>query len=139
VSDARTRLLDEHLAAENRHDLDGIMETFAAGAALVLNGHAFTDRSTIRRAHEGLGFGDRGAFSDLRVDEVARFVTPAAIVLEQRLSGRHTGTFEGIAPTGQRFEVPLCTVYVFDPDARLASERVYFDRVVLLRQLGALA
>jgi predicted ester cyclase len=138
VNDARARLLDDHLAAENRHDLDGIMETYGAGAVLVLNGHVFTDRSTILRAHDGLGFGDRGAFSDLRVEERARFVSPDAIVLEQRLSGRHTGPFEGIEPTGRHFEVPVCTVYVFGPDARLTSERVYFDRGLLRRQLGAL-
>ena len=137
MNDAPARLLGEHLAAENRHDLDGIMETFAEGAELVLNGHVFTDRNTIRRAHDGLGFGDRGAFSELRVDERTRFVTPAAIVLEQRLSGRHNGPFEGIEPAGRRFEVPICTVYVFGADGRLASERVYFDRLLLLRQLGA--
>jgi len=137
VSDARARGLDQHLAAENRHDLDGIMATYSPDAVLVLNGHALTAPKTIRRAHDALGFADRGAFSELRVEERVRFVSADAIVLEQELSGRHVGTFEGLAPTGRRFAVPVCTVYVFADDGRLASERVYFDRAVLRRQLGA--
>lgn len=133
----RERVLGDHLRAENEHDLDGIMATFTPDATLVLNGQTFTGTDIIRRAHAALGFGERGGFSDLRVEEVKRHAAPAAIVLEERLSGRHTGTWEGLAATGRTFEVPLCTVYQFAADGRLEAEHVYFDSALLLKQLGA--
>ena len=133
---ARERVLAEHLRAENDHDLDGIMATFTPDATLVLNGQTFTGTDIIRRAHAALGFADHGGFSDLHIAEVARHAAPGAIVLEERLSGRHTGTWEGLTATGRTFEVPLCTVYQFAADGRLVAEHVYFDSVLLLRQLG---
>ena len=133
---ARERVLAEHLRAENDHDLDGIMATFTPDATLVLNGQTFEGTDIIRRAHAALGFGDHGGFSDLHIAEVARHAAHGAIVLEERLSGRHTGTWEGLTATGRTFEVPLCTVYQFAADGRLAAEHVYFDSALLLRQLG---
>jgi hypothetical protein len=34
--------------------------------------------------------------------------------------------------------VPLCGVYTFDDEDRLAGERIYYDRATVLRQLGVL-
>jgi hypothetical protein len=33
-------------------------------------------------------------------------------------------------------DFPLCGVYTFDADDRLAGERIYYDRATVLRQLG---
>jgi hypothetical protein len=38
--------------------------------------------------------------------------------------------------TGRRVEFPLCGVYTFDPDDRLAGEKIYYDRATVLRHLG---
>jgi len=129
-------VLADHLRAENAHDLDGIMATFTPDATLVLNGQTFTGTDIIRRAHAALGFGERGGFSDLRVEEVERHAAADTIVLEERLRGRHTGTWEGLAATGGTFEVSLCTVYRFAADGRLVAEHVYFDSALLLKQLS---
>jgi len=88
--------LQAHLDAENAHDLDGIVATFAEDAVLVLNGELFRGRDLIRKVHEGFGFGGHGAFSELKVREVDRCVTEKATVLEERLSGRQTGRWEGL-------------------------------------------
>lgn len=132
----RERGLAEHLRAENAHDLDAIMATFTPDATLVLNGRTFTGLDLIRRAHAALGFAAGGGFSDLRVVEVKRHAAAAAIVLEERLSGRHTGTWEGFAASGRTFEIPLCTVYEFADDGRLCAEHVYFDSALLQKQLA---
>jgi predicted ester cyclase len=52
--------------------------------------------------------------------------------------GRHTGEWQGIAATGRKIEVAVCTVYKFDERGKLASENVYFDTGSLLKQLGVL-
>jgi len=136
---ARVALLEEHLRAENAHELEAIMETFGHGATMILNGYTFEDHAGIRALHEEFGFGEGGGFSDLRIEERQRYIAGDAIVLEQTLSGRHTGTWQGLAATARSFKVAVCTVYTFDEEGKLAGENAYFDRALLLKQLGALA
>ena len=50
--------------------------------------------------------------------------------------GTHLGAWRGLPATGRRVEVPLCGVYTFDSDNRLAGEKIYYDRGIVLRQLG---
>jgi len=52
------------------------------------------------------------------------------------IRGTHLGEWRGLPATGRRVEVPLCGVYTFDADDRLAGERIYYDRGTVLRQLG---
>jgi hypothetical protein len=134
----RVRCLEEHIQAENSHDVNAIMKTFAENGMLVFNGMPLDDHDKIRFLHEGLGFGEQGGFSDLRVEEKQRYVSEEAIVLEQVVSGRHTGEWQGIAPTGRKVEVAVCTVYKFDEEGKLSSENVYIDTGSLLKQLGVL-
>jgi hypothetical protein len=42
-----------------------------------------------------------------------------------------------VPATGRRLELPLCGIYTFDADDRLAGERIYYDRGTVLRQLAA--
>lgn len=134
----RAALLEEHLRAENEHDLEAIMETFGQGAVMILNGYTFEDHNGIRALHEEFGFNDNGGFSDLRVEVRRRHNATDAIILEQTLSGRHTGTWQGYGATGRSFKVAVCTVYTFDEEGKIVGENAYFDRAFLLKQLGAL-
>ena len=134
----RVRCLEEHIQAENSHDVNAIMKTFAHNGQLVFNGLPLGDSDRIRALHEELGFGEQGGFSDLRVEEMQRYISKEAITLEQVVSGLHTGNWQGIAATGRKIKVAVCTVYKFDEEGKLASENVYFDTGGLLKQLGAL-
>lgn len=134
----RLRLVEEHVRAENKHDLDRIMATFGDTPRFVLNGVDIVGHDAIRGLYESFGFGERGSFSDVAVSVRYRHMSANAIVLELSLSGRHSSEWQGVAATGRLFEVPLCAVITFDPDGKMAGERVYFDSAVLLRQLGAL-
>jgi hypothetical protein len=55
------------------------------------------------------------------------------------VTGEHTGTWQGIAATGRKIESPVCAIFVFDEEGKVASERVYFDGTLLLKQLGVLS
>lgn len=136
---ARIKLLNEHLEAENQYDIEGIMSTYEQDAAVVINGNVFSGLESIRKFHERLGFDQNGGFSNLRVGERHRYVQVEAIIIEQTLSGIHTGTWQGIAATGRSFEVPVCTVYTFGRENKLVGESVYFDSLLLLRQLEVAA
>jgi len=128
--------LEKHLQAENDHDLNTIMETFGKNSVLVFNGIRFDTLEKIRALHQEFGFGDNGGFSNLKVEVQKRHVAPNTIILEQIISGKHTGVFQGIPPTGKPFSVAVCTIYSFDGEGKLAEERVYFDQSLLFNQLG---
>jgi hypothetical protein len=128
-------LLDEHLAAENAHDLDRIMATYGAAPVVVLNGRRIEGHSAIREFHRSFGFGGGGSFGEVHVAERHRHVTGDAVVIEQTLTGKHAGPWRDVAPTGRRVELAACTAYVFDERGMLAAERVYFDAGWLEAQL----
>ncbi len=137
--EARLRVVDEHMRAENAHDVDAIMRTFVEDPTFVVNGDTISGQGNVRAFYEGFGFGGGGGFADIRVEERGRHVGDDAVVLEVVVTAEHAGTWQGIPATGRRFEVPLCAVFLFDAEGKLAGERVYMDGSLLLRQLGVIS
>ena len=81
ISEAHIKMLEEHLPAENAHDVNGIMDTFSQSAKFTLNGNTYGGHNLIRVAHERFGFSEGGSFSDLRVEENRRYTSDSAIIL----------------------------------------------------------
>ncbi len=131
-------LVEEHLEAENRHDLDHLMETFGRQPSFGLNDLKLEGNDAIRALYDGFGFGDRGGFSNLACQVVRRHIGDDSITVELMLQGLHTGEWQGIPATGKAFGVPACAVFDFDEENRIAAERVYLDMGLLIRQLGVL-
>ena len=129
--------LDAHLKAENDHNIAAIMKTFADTSEVVWGGRVFRGHNAIRKLHEGMGFGETGAFSGLEVIERKRHRLGTTIIVEQTVKGRHTGTWEELPASGRTFEVPVCTVYEFDAEGVLISERPYLDRSLIAKQIRA--
>jgi hypothetical protein len=121
-------LLDEHLAAENGHDLVGIIATYSPSPVIELNGSRIVGTAAVREFHRSFGFGGSGdaSFSDVHVAERRRHRTGTAIIIEQTLTAVHSGIWRGLAPTGRAVSVAVCTVYEFE-DGKLARENVYLD------------
>lgn len=136
---ARLELVEEHMRAENDHDVDRIMQTFGKHPTFVLNSDTFTGQENIRGMYESFGFGGRGGFANIHVEVKQRHVSDDAIILEAILRAEHASEWQGIPATGKKIEVPLCAVFPFDEDGKLAGERVYLDGGVLLKQLGVLS
>ena len=129
---ARIKAVQNHFRIENTHDLDAVMETFGNTCSFLANHERHEGREAVR-AFYGEFF--RG-FPDLRFEITGLHVGDEAIPVEMVLSGTHLGPWFGIAPTGRRFELPACAVFIFDEDDKIAGERGYFDSALLLRQLG---
>jgi hypothetical protein len=134
--EARIALVKEHLQAENDHNLDAIMTTFGQNPKFNLNGLPLEGTDTIRGLYGGFGFGGQGSFSNLKAEVMQQHVSNESIVIELILRGKHTGNFQGIDATNQEFQIPACAIFDFDAEEKLASERVYFDGALLLKQLG---
>jgi steroid delta-isomerase-like uncharacterized protein len=130
----RIRIVEEHVQAENAHDLEGIMTTFGDRAR-------YEDRPW-DELHEGAA-GIRAyytrllaALPDLAIAVERRHVTTDDVILEVTITGTHRGAWRGLPATGRRVRIPLCAVYTFDDAGKLAGERIYYDRAAILRQLG---
>ena len=131
---ARIALVEQHIRLENEHDLEGVLRTFGEAARYDDEawGEQYTGRNEVRMFYEQL----MKALPDLEIEVQRRHVTDDAILVEVIIRGTHLGGWRGLPPTGRRVEFPLCGVYTFDADDRLAGEKIYYDRGTVLRQLG---
>ena len=131
---ARIAIVEQHIRLENEHDLEGVLATFGNNARY--DDEPWSEHDSGRK---GVGlFYQRlmKALPDLQIEVQRRYVTDDAVVVEVTISGTQLGGWRGLPATGRRIEFPLCGVYTFDADDRLAGEKIYYDRGTVLRQLG---
>jgi hypothetical protein len=126
----RRQVVENHLQWFNAHDLDGLVGTFGSEASLTLNGDSHAGREGIRGLY-GLLFSD---FPDLRMEANRFHTSEEAIIVELTLHATRGRAMRGVVAA--RFEVPVCALFRFAADGRLADVSYYFDGIVLLRQMG---
>jgi steroid delta-isomerase-like uncharacterized protein len=128
----REALVIEHMESENRHEYDATIETFDHPRyELVGTGDVFDGPDEVARYFDET----RTAFPDQRNELIALHHADDAVIVEANLYGTHEGPLRGLPPTGRKFEMRFCAVFVFEEE-RLVCERVYFDQNTVLRQLG---
>lgn len=132
---ARIRTVEEHIRCENLHDLDALMGTFSEAACYDVEpfGDHFVGRDAVRAFYAGI----LQIMPDLHIDVRHRYFASDALILEVTIRGSHSAEWMGVPATGKRLEFPLCAVYTFDAEDKLAGERIYFDRATILEQMGA--
>jgi len=130
----RMDVVDEHVRCENLHDLDAVMATFGKSARY--DDEPCEDH---RIGHDGV----RAYYSelmralpDLSIEVKNRHAASDSLILEVTIRGTHLGLWRGLPGTGRALEIPLCGIFTFDSDDRLAGERIYYDRAAVLSQLG---
>jgi steroid delta-isomerase-like uncharacterized protein len=132
LRDKREQLVIEHMESENRHEFDVTMETFGHPRyELIGTGDVYDGEAEVAAYFEET----RAAFPDQRNELIALHHSDDAVIVEANLYGTHLGAFRGLPPTGRRFELQICALFLFDED-QLVCERVYFDAGTILRQLG---
>jgi steroid delta-isomerase-like uncharacterized protein len=131
---ARVAMVEQHVRFENAHDLDGVLGTFGNTARYDDEawGEHYSGADGVLEFYTQL----MTALPDLEIEVLRRHITDEVVVLEVMIRGTHLGAWRGLPSTGRRVEVPLCGVYTFDDQDRLAGERIYYDRGTVLRQLG---
>jgi steroid delta-isomerase-like uncharacterized protein len=122
----------EHLESENRHEFDVTMRTFHHPRyEIVPTGDVFDGPEEVADYFQA----SRAAFPDQRNELIALHHADDAVIVEFDLKGTHRGAFRGVPPTGREFTCRAVAFFLFEED-RLVCERVYFDLVTILRQLG---
>jgi steroid delta-isomerase-like uncharacterized protein len=128
----REAIVHEHLSSENAHDFDATIGTFGHPRyELVATGDVYDGEEAVR----GYFAESRRAFPDQRNELIALHHADDAVIAEVDILGTHLGPLRALPPTGRAFRCRICAHFVFEGD-QLVCERVYFDQLTIMRQLG---
>ena len=128
---AREAVVRRHMEAENVHDFDTVIATFAHPRYELIATSQVHDGEAAVRAYFRES---RGAFPDQRNELIALHHADDAVIAEFWLLGTHRGPLLGIEPTGREFRCRMTAFFLFE-GAKLTCERVYFDSGTILRQI----
>jgi steroid delta-isomerase-like uncharacterized protein len=132
LRERREAVVLEHVAAENRQDVEATIATFHR-ARYEVNGEPSDGEAAVRELLHGLMTG----FPDVHGEVQKLHHAADAVIGEVQMTGTHNGLWAGIPPTGRRVDFPLACIFDFDGD-RLVCEKVYFDVATILTQVGVL-
>jgi len=132
-SDGRA-VVEQLIAAINAHDLPACGALFTDDARLVAATGRVLDRDGMGRLLQGT----LRTFPDAEVHVKRWIIDGEMVVTEEVLSGTHQGPFAGLAPSGQRVEIPMVHVTRVC-NGRIVERVTYHDTAALLRQLEAAA
>jgi steroid delta-isomerase-like uncharacterized protein len=128
----REEIVREHMDSENRHEFDATLDTFDHPRyELIATGDVYDGPEEVSAYFEE----SRRAFPDQRNDLRALHHTDDGVMVEAIVRGTHRGPLRTLPPTGREYELPILAFFVFEGD-RLVCERVYFDQLTVLEQLG---
>ncbi len=124
----------EHLGAEMAGDVPAIIATFSKnGGHLSFNGARYEGPEELTTFHKDFGWDGRGLFSDISGKIVRVLYTHNSMTVEFAVRA-NVDVALGDAPAGRTVAFPMCTIYQFDDDGKLQSERAYADSGALLPQ-----
>jgi ketosteroid isomerase-like protein len=130
--DDNQAVLQAHLAAETVHDLDATLATVHPDCV-------FIDEQLGKRWEGMTGAAEHyrtwwdGLGATLDGGDV-HWVRDDLVIGDAVFTGRHVGSFAGMAPTGNQIRLPFVVFVTFN-DTLIAGERFVYDMAGLLRQL----
>jgi steroid delta-isomerase-like uncharacterized protein len=128
----REAIVREHMESENRHEFDATLDTFHHPRyELIATGDVYDGPEEVAAYFEE----SRRAFPDQRNELISLNHSEDAVLVEAIIRGTHKGPLRSLPPTGREFESRILAMFVFEED-KLVCERVYFDQLTVLRQLG---
>jgi steroid delta-isomerase-like uncharacterized protein len=129
-------IVKQHMAAEDRQDLDATLDTFTEacwysvpGLDIELHG-----KDEIRRWYEELF----AAIPDFRNSGEQYWEAGDQIFFAAYMEGTHLGTWHGWPATGRHFRSPMLVRIPIAPDGLMEAEIVYNDSADVFTQLGIL-
>ena len=130
----REAVVRRHMEAENEHDFDAVISTFAHPRyELIATGQVFDGEEEVREYFRV----SRASFPDQRNELVSIRSTDDAVVVELDLLGTHLGALAGVEPTGREFRSRMCALFIFEEGGDgIVCERVYFNPGDILGQLA---
>lgn len=133
---ASREVAERYFAAVAARDLDAMVACWAPDGVDRLVGMADLEGEAGIRAYFGEVF---GAFPDFTFETISSTAEDDRCVLRWKATGTFAGpgTFQGLAPTGARFEIEGCDV-IRVKDGLIVGNDAYLNGTDLARQLGAM-
>jgi steroid delta-isomerase-like uncharacterized protein len=128
---ARIALVEEHIRVESAHEMDKLMATLGADPAYDVNGQRISGREGVHEFYAGL----IKSIPDLHIETKHLHVSDEAITAEVQITGTHREEWMGVPALGHRVDFPVAAVITFDPEERMAGERIYFDTALMVAQM----
>ena len=114
------------------HDFDTTMRTFGHPRyELIATGETYDGEAQVAAYYAET----RAAFPDQRNELIALHHAEDSVIAEFWLLGTHLGPLRALPPTGRSFRCQMTALFLFEGE-QLVCERVYFDQLTILRQLG---
>jgi steroid delta-isomerase-like uncharacterized protein len=123
-TEKNVRLWMEHVLAENKRDLDRLIDTLHEDAVyeIVPLKVEWRGKAEIRQFYLGLW----DALPDVKLDLRSKVADEHYVVEESHVHGTHTGPLFGIPPSGRYIEFDLVIYFPFKDD-KIMGERLYLD------------
>lgn len=123
----------EHVLAENRRDLEKLIDTLADDAVyeVVPLKKFWRGKEEIRQFYHMLW----EAMPDVKLDLKSRVADEHHVVEESYVHGTHTGPLFGIPPSGREIGFDVVIYFPFR-DGEIMGERVYLDVNSITGQVG---
>ncbi|MFI0967575.1 ester cyclase [Streptomyces sp. NPDC021080] len=129
---AREKLVLDHFHDEVRQDWDATLATFPHPHYELISQMAVHDgNEEVREYYHDT----RLAFPDQDHEIIAFRHGVDAVIVEFWLLGTHKGPLGKIPPTGSRHRTRMTAYFIFDEHENLVTERIYFDRLTIVKQL----
>ena len=128
-----TKVQDEHIAAENRADVDGAVSTYGDDCfyEIVALGMRFEGKQGVALQYAALFY----TFPDATFAIDGRAYGEDLLVEWGTFTATMKGEFMGLAPTEKRLELPIIAIVTFR-GGLMEGERVYYDIASVADQLG---
>jgi steroid delta-isomerase-like uncharacterized protein len=132
LRERREAVVREHMESENHHDFDTTIGTFAHPRyEIIPTGDVYDGEAEVRAYFAET----RRAFPDQRNELIALYHADDGVIVEFDLLGTHLGPLRSLPPTGRAFRTRVAAFFIFEGEL-IVCERVYFDQISILRQLG---
>lgn len=115
-----------HSKAEDARDLQGLIDTLSTTCVyeVIPTGQRWEGHDGARAFYTSL----LGAFPDVIFNLQHIVIGPQGVIEIARMTGTHRGEWNGMAPTGQKFDLDVIIYFPWNPEEELFDgERVYFD------------
>jgi steroid delta-isomerase-like uncharacterized protein len=130
----KLEILQEHYEAFDRGDMERAARFFSKTITYKdqARGLTFTGAGQVQAALSEW----KRSFSDARHTDLAHIDAGDSMVFRSVGRGTNDGPLGDLPPTGRTVSFPVCEVWEFDGDGRIARGEVYYDQLSVLTQLG---
>jgi steroid delta-isomerase-like uncharacterized protein len=126
----REDLVRRHMANENTQAFDKVLSDFPHPRyEIIPTGAVYDGHEAVSRYYTE----SRTTFPDQSNEIIALRHADDAVIVDFWLRGTFLGPYQGLPPTGKRFECRMVAFFLFE-GRELRCERVFFDALTIFKQ-----